>query len=89
MADNICSHLAAITEVKIGSEHMCEECMKINSPWTHLRTCQTRGVTLCCDESPNTHMTRHHFLTGHPVVASAEPGEHWLWCYLDDLLLEY
>jgi hypothetical protein len=24
-------------------------------------------------------------VTGHAVVASAEPGEHWLYCYLDGL----
>ena len=25
--------------------------------------------------------------TGHPVVASAEPREHWAWCYPDQALL--
>ncbi len=24
-----------------------------------------------------------------PLVASAEPGERWMFCYPDDLLLEY
>ncbi|MEM9328180.1 MAG: UBP-type zinc finger domain-containing protein, partial [Bacteroidota bacterium] len=41
------------------------------------------GVTLCCDSSPNTHMTKHFHSHGHPVVTSAEPGEHWAWCYED------
>ena len=26
---------------------------------------------------------------GHPVVASAQPGERWLYCYVDDALTEY
>ena len=31
----------------------CEECVKIAASWVHLRTCQTCGATLCCDDSPN------------------------------------
>ena len=27
--------------------------------------------------------------TGHPVIASAEPGERWLFCYPDDAFAEY
>jgi uncharacterized UBP type Zn finger protein len=76
-----CSHLKAITDVKIGADYVCEECIKQKGTWMHLRTCQTCGVTLCCDDSPAKHMTRHYHETGHPVVASAEPGEQWLWCY--------
>jgi hypothetical protein len=26
--------------------------MKIGAYWVHLQTCQTCGVTLCCDNSP-------------------------------------
>ena len=37
----------------------CEECVKIRSTWVHLRTCQTCGVTLCCDSSPNRHASKH------------------------------
>ena len=25
----------------------------------------------------------------HPVIASAEPGERWLYCYVDDTFAEY
>jgi hypothetical protein len=55
----------------------------------HLRTCQTCGVTLCCDSSPNRHASAHARAAQHPVIASAEPGERWLYCYLDDALAEY
>jgi hypothetical protein len=55
----------------------------------HLRTCQECGVTLCCDSSPNKHASRHAHESGHPVAASAEPGEQWLYCYQDDSFAEY
>jgi uncharacterized UBP type Zn finger protein len=85
----ICKDIEAITELKTAKEYVCEECLKTNSSWVHLRTCQTCGATLCCDSSPNTHMTKHFHRTQHPVVISAEPGEQWLWCYKDELFIEY
>lgn len=86
---NACQHIKAIQEVQIGEGNVCEECIKHGGEWVHLRTCQTCGVTLCCDSSPQKHMTRHYVNTKHPVMASAEPGERWLWCYPDKLLIEY
>jgi len=46
-------------------------------------------MTLCCDNSPNRHATKHAKSTTHPVIASAEPGERWLYCYPDDGFAEY
>jgi hypothetical protein len=86
---DLCEHLSSLTKVTVGTEHVCEECVKHNGKWVHLRTCQTCGVTLCCDDSPQTHMTKHFHAEGHPVVASAEVGEHWLWCYVDEVFVEY
>jgi hypothetical protein len=34
-------------------------------------------------------MTKHARASGHPVIASAEPGERWLYCYPDDAFAEY
>jgi|ERR1700730_8415063 len=84
MAEDTCSHLNAITKVKHPTRRECQECVKIGASWVHLRTCQTCGVTLCCDDSPNRHATKHAHASGHPVIASAEPGERWLYCYPDD-----
>jgi len=84
-----CADLSAITTVKGPRERRCEECVKIGSSWVHLRTCQTCGATLCCDSSPNRHASRHAEKTGHPVIASAEPGERWLYCYRDQIFAEY
>jgi len=84
-----CAHLGAIGTVKHEKRHECDECVKTGDRWVHLRTCQECGVTLCCDSSPNRHASRHAQVSGHPVVASAEPGERWLYCYPDDAFAEY
>jgi uncharacterized UBP type Zn finger protein len=62
----------------------CEDCLKIGGRWVHLRKCLTCGHVGCCDSSPNRHATKHYKTTSHPIVASAEPGETWVWCYADD-----
>jgi hypothetical protein len=85
----LCEHLQALTEIKLAKELVCEECIKTGSEWVHLRTCQTCGVTLCCDSSPHKHATKHYHRSGHPVIASSEPGERWLWCYEDNMIAEY
>ena len=87
--DTSCAHLTGVDIVKHPKQRACEECMKIGARWVHLRTCQTCGTTLCCDSSPNRHASAHARASGHPVVASAEPGERWLYCYFDDVLAEY
>jgi len=84
-----CVHLEAIHAVRRPKRRECEECVKIGSDWVHLRTCQECGATLCCDDSPHRHATAHAKATGHPVIASAEPGERWLYCYPDDETAEY
>ena len=89
MSDEACTHIESINEVKQPKQRECEECVKIGSRWVHLRTCQTCDATLCCDSSPNRHATAHAHATEHPVIASAEPGERWLYCYPDDAFAEY
>ncbi|MUH37771.1 hypothetical protein D9O36_18115 [Zobellia amurskyensis] len=84
-----CGHLNAVTEVKQAKVHECAECIKTGDNWVHLRTCQTCGVTLCCDSSPNQHASKHAGSSSHPVISSAEPGERWLWCYQDEQIARY
>ena len=79
-----CPHIEAIADVKPPRRRECEECAVIGAKWVHLRTCQECGVTLCCDSSPNRHATKHARARQHPVIASAEPGERWLYCYVDE-----
>ena len=89
--NQLCEHLAVMEQIspKAAKAYECEECTKTGDRWVHLRTCQTCGVTLCCDSSPNKHATRHFQETGHPVVNSAEPGEKWYWCYQDKQMVRY
>ena len=89
MPEETCVHLEAITSVKHPKHRQCDECVKIGSRWVHLRTCQECGATLCCDSSPNRHARQHAGTVGHPVFASAEPGERWLYCFPDDAFAEY
>ena len=89
MEDQICKHLLAVKKLKHPKDYLCEECIKNNGTWLHLRTCQTCGVTLCCDSSPMQHASKHAHAAGHPVVISAEPGERWMWCYVDEEMVEY
>lgn len=66
----------------------CEECLQMGSSWVHLRECLTCGHVGCCDSSTNKHATAHFHATRHPIVSSAEPGETWSWCYVDNRMLE-
>ena len=88
MAEKACAHIEAIESLK-PTKRVCEECVPIGGRWVHLRTCQTCGITRCCDNSPNKHATKHAHASGHPVIASAEPGERWLYCFPDDAFVEY
>lgn len=85
----VCAHIQAVASVKDAEKHLCDECVAMGSPWVHLRTCQSCGVTRCCDSSPNGHATKHARSSGHPVISSAEAGERWLYCYPDDAFAEY
>jgi len=84
-----CAHLEAIATVRPARRLVCDECVEIGAAWVHLRTCQTCGTTLCCDSSPNRHARKHAESAGHPVIASAEPGERWLYCFPDDAIAGY
>jgi uncharacterized UBP type Zn finger protein len=84
-----CAHIDAVSEVTPPKRQECDECLKTGDRWLHLRTCQTCGTTRCCDSSPNRHASAHARSSGHPVIASAEPGERWLYCYPDEAYAEY
>ena len=89
MSEAACAHIRDLEKLLPSKAYGCEACVKIGSDWVHLRTCQTCGVTLCCDSSPNKHASKHARSTSHPVIASAEPGERWLYCFPDDAFAEY
>jgi uncharacterized UBP type Zn finger protein len=82
-----CSHLDHI-KVTATKKHVCEDCIKTGDHWVHLRLCLECGHVGCCDSSKNKHATRHYHATGHPLIRSAEPGESWMWCYVDEVMMD-
>ena len=81
-----CTHLDQIDDVTPNTEG-CQECLETGGHWKHLRLCLTCGHVGCCDASPGQHATKHFHETGHPIIQSAEPGEDWRWCYVDEILV--
>jgi hypothetical protein len=74
----------ALTELP-SSIPGCEDCLAIGGTWVHLRMCQSCGRIGCRDSSPHCHASAHGHSTGHPIARSAEPGENWSWCYVDEV----
>ena len=83
----MCAHIDGIKTVKHAKKRECDECVKIGGQWVHLRECLICGKVGCCDNSPNKHATAHFHATKHPIISSAEPGEEWCWCYVDEAVL--
>ncbi len=88
MSAEACSHLDQIEITPPESVAGCEECMKVGDRWLHLRVCLTCGKVGCCDSSKNKHASGHAREVGHPLVRSAEPGETWSWCFVDEVALD-
>jgi uncharacterized UBP type Zn finger protein len=88
MTDTACAHLDTIVADIAPSSNGCEDCLTMGTQWLHLRRCTSCGHVGCCDSSPMRHATAHFNATRHPVIQSFEPGEDWLWCYVDDLAFE-
>ncbi len=82
-----CTHLNTIQEV-IPSANGCEECLKTGDEWVHLRICLNCGHVGCCDNSKNKHATKHFHTTEHPLIQSFEPGEDWIYCYVDKAFMQ-
>jgi hypothetical protein len=81
-----CTHLDAVkvTELPAAIDG-CGECLAAGGTWVHLRMCQTCGEIGCCDSSPSRHASAHAAREGHPIARSAESGEVWSWCYVDNV----
>ena len=81
-----CSHLDQVVYRELPDQIAgCEECLKTGARWVHLRMCQSCGKIGCCDSSPNRHASRHASEEDHPILRSAEPGEEWSWCTVDEV----
>jgi uncharacterized UBP type Zn finger protein len=85
---NPCAHVTPETPRQTHRPTQgCKECLATGGWWVHLRTCLTCGHVGCCDNSPSRHATAHYHATQHPIIASAELGETWAYCYPHDQFL--
>ena len=81
-----CEHYEPV--IRVGPPlDACSDCLEIGGTWVHLRQCLTCGRTLCCNDSPNRHMTGHYEEIGHPIMRGASPGEQWMWCFADEAMV--
>lgn len=78
-----CEHSGQAAVFQPRSLNGCEECVKNNYKWVHLRLCLECGHVGCCDSSRYKHATKHFHETRHPIMASLEEDENWAWCYAD------
>lgn len=86
MASGACPHLVQI-KFETTDVDVCEDCVKIDGVWVHLRMCLICGHVACCDSSPNRHASKHAKATEHPLIRSIEPGEAWVWCFPDNAVV--
>jgi uncharacterized UBP type Zn finger protein len=82
-----CQHFNTI-KTHHGNSVGCQECLKMGDTWVHLRICLECGNVGCCDQSKNKHATRHFLASGHPIMRSAERGDTWGWCYVDEEMFD-
>jgi uncharacterized UBP type Zn finger protein len=83
LAEVGCQHKDQIRDVEPSADG-CGDCLKNGDRWVHLRMCLTCGYSGCCDSSRNKHARKHAHRTEHPLITSQEPGEDWVYCFVDD-----
>ena len=88
MAKSSCGHIKDHMKSVKPSSKGCEDCLKTGDTWVHLRMCLECGHVGCCDSSKNRHARAHFAATQHPIIQSAERGEKWRWCYIDEIYVD-
>ncbi len=81
-----CDHLRdEAEEAEPNTPGECSDCVREGLAWVHLRMCTSCGNIGCCDSSVGRHATAHFRAEQHPVMRSAEPGDDWRYCFVDQL----
>lgn len=82
-----CSHTHLIEFTAPFTDLVCKQCIDQSDEWVHLRMCMTCGHIGCCDSSKNKHARKHYLRHEHPIIRSVEPGESWVYCFIDAKML--
>jgi uncharacterized UBP type Zn finger protein len=82
-----CKHVSQISRNVTPSAQGCTDCLRLGDAWVDLRLCMSCGYVGCCDSSKNKHAHKHFHATQHPIIRSFQPGEDWLWCYVDEVFV--
>ena len=82
----ICAHTRRITAADLPNPIAgCQDGLAISGCRVQLRMCRSGGRIGCCDSSPHRHASAHAGTARRPIARSAEPGEDWSWCYVDNV----
>lgn len=81
-----CTHLDQI-RITHTDVDVCRQCAELGEDWVELRLCTACGAVGCCDDSPHKHARAHAADTAHPIIEALVPGDHWRYCYLDEVLV--
>jgi hypothetical protein len=81
-----CTHVEDVHhDLSADPSPVCEDCARAGEEtWVSLRQCMSCGHVGCCDSSPGQHATAHHHESSHPMVRTLQPGQDWVWCYVDE-----
>ncbi|MBO6794529.1 MAG: UBP-type zinc finger domain-containing protein [Balneolaceae bacterium] len=82
-----CTHTESIEFKAPFTDLVCKQCLDRGDKWVHLRMCMSCGNIGCCDSSKNKHARKHYLRHEHPIIRSVEPGEEWVYCFIDDEIL--
>ena len=81
-----CSHLDQIEVTELPEKIAgCEECLKIGERLgasAHVHDMREDRLLRLVAEQARDRARRE---SGHPIIRSAEPGEDWSWCYVDEV----
>ena len=80
-----CKHLGSI-KVRHTDTKVCEDCVKLGDELgasAALYELRVRGMLRFFQEQ-----ACHQAFSRdkHPLIRSIEPGEAWIWCYVDDIM---
>jgi uncharacterized UBP type Zn finger protein len=80
-----CRHVDQIAlTLDRATRHVCADC-GAGRDSAALSQCMICGNVACGDDTPGRHAERHFRETGHAVTRSLVAGEHWFWCYVDQV----